>query len=234
MNFQNRLHTSEQLDNLALSGNVLSKTLGSLKLINTLFGMHRQLANAILRYCKSHPEKKTFHIVDIGCGGGDSIHYIAKKLARNSIQATFLGIDGNPKSVDYANALYAHTDAIEFIADDILSNQFHIPSCDLLISSHFMYHFRDTELLNFLNKIAQKDIQCFIFSELIRSKIAYILFTSSSFLLPISNMAKKDGLLAIQRAFTYAELEAIIEKSTLKNFSIKKKPWFRTLTQIEF
>ncbi|MFD2564168.1 methyltransferase domain-containing protein [Aquimarina rubra] len=232
MNFHARLHKAEQLDNLSLSGKVLLKTLTSLKLINILFGNHRQLVNSTLQYCRSKPEKKYFRILDLGCGGGDSIHSISQKLSQNGIQAYFLGIDGNQESIAYASSRYAHHDHIEFRTANILKDSFSIPECDLIVSSHFMYHFKDDELVTFIKKAKQKGIKHLIFSELKRSRFAYFLFKYSSLILPISKMAKKDGLLAIRRAFTIEELKIVLNKSDITNYTIDKKFWFRTLTKI--
>ncbi|WP_299214704.1 methyltransferase domain-containing protein [uncultured Aquimarina sp.] len=233
MNFNTRAHSTEQLDNLSLSGEVLLQTLSSLKFINTIFGNHRQLTNSLLEYCLANPEKKTFHIIDLGCGGGDSIHYIFKKLNRNNVKTSFLGIDGNPQSIAYATSKCKNHSIVKFKTDDILDKHFSIPKCDILISSHFMYHFKDGDLPIFLKKAQQKGISHVIFSELRRSKIAYRLFKYSSYIMPISSIAKKDGLVAIQRAFTRSELDFILNESNVKNYSISKKPWFRTLTKID-
>jgi len=149
------------------------------------------------------------------------------------IEASFIGIDGNPQSIVYANAQYGQSDRIKFMTADILDDEFHIPKSDLIISSHFVYHFKDEELLKFLRKAQNSGIKHLIFSELKRSRMAYVLFKYSSPVLPISQMAKKDGLVAIRRAFTFNELTSILDKSALKNYTISKKRWFRTLTQIE-
>ncbi|SEL16310.1 Methyltransferase domain-containing protein [Aquimarina amphilecti] len=229
MNLRIRLHTAEQLDNLSLSGKTLSKTLSSLKLINKLFGNHKQLAKSTLDYCIKNPNKKQFRIVDIGCGGGDSLYNISNTLNAKGIEATFLGIDGNPQSIRYASSKYNH---IQFKTDNILDHSFSIPDCDIIISSHFMYHFEDQELTEFIQRIREKGIKHIIFSELKRSKTAYFLFKYSSYFLPISKLAKQDGLIAIQRAFTVNELKSILDLSDVKNYTINEKFWFRTITKI--
>ncbi len=233
MNIQIRLDKSEQLDNLSLSGKALKKTLLSLKLINYYLGNHRQLGKAVLQYCKANPNKKEFRIVDLGCGGGDCIYYISKKLKKHDIKATFLGIDGNPNSISYARKNKERNDSINFITADILNDDFEIPNCDLLISSHFIYHFTDDTFINFLIKLKANEINHVIFSELYRSKVAYYLFKVGSYVAPISSMAKKDGLIAIQRAFTVKEMIAFIKKCNIKEFIITKKPLFRTITEID-
>ncbi|WP_024770582.1 methyltransferase domain-containing protein [Aquimarina macrocephali] len=232
MNLRVRLHKPEQLDNLSLSGGILDTTLASLKFINTYFGNHRQLSKAILHYCITHPTIEKIHIVDIGCGGGDCIAHISETLKKHNMKATFTGIDGNPKSISYAQQNNPDPTHISFNAANILDKDFALPNCDLLISSHFIYHFNNEHLIYFLKKLQSNTVKHIIFSELYRSKMAYHMFKTIRFMLPVSDMAKKDGLIAIQRAFTNKELETIIRKSTIEKHSITKKPFFRMIAQI--
>ncbi|WP_158250453.1 methyltransferase domain-containing protein [Aquimarina sp. I32.4] len=234
MNHKIRLQQPEQLDNLSLSGLSLQNTLSSLKFINTFFGTHRQLSKSIVSYCKSKPTVKTFNIVDIGCGGGDCIAYISKELKKQNIAAVLTGIDGNPESISYAIQQNSNNSFINYMVADILDVNFVPPPCDILISSHFIYHFNTKNLHLFLNKIQPKKIKHVIFSELNRNILAYYAFKTIQIILPISRIAKKDGLIAIQRAFTYKELKTILQNNGIRKYKILKKPFFRMIAQITF
>ncbi len=233
-NLNTRLHASERLDNLSLSGKPLKKTLKSLKLINRIFGNHKQLSRAIQDYCKKNEDLKVFHIVDLGCGGGDCIQYLAKKLAQKEISIIFTGIDGNPNSIAYAKKNNIHNQNVNYKVDNILDSNFVVPDCDILISSHFMYHFKDEELLSFLRKIQGGNVKHVIFSELYRNKVAYYLFKFVRHLLPMSEIAKKDGLIAIKRAFSIEEFKKVIRAFGIKKFKIRKKPFFRMIVKLDF
>lgn len=191
MNLQVRLHTSEQLDNLSLSGKALHTTLSSLGLINRFFGNHQQLSKAVVCCIKTYAKTKKVHILDLGCGGGDCISHISKKLKKKEIAASFTGIDGNPESVAYAVQNNPNPLFIDFSTANILDEKFIVPDCDLLMSSHFIYHFKNEDLTRFLKKIQSKKIKHVIFNELYRSKIAYYIFKLVSGILPISNMQKR-------------------------------------------
>ncbi|GAA4274048.1 methyltransferase domain-containing protein [Aquimarina gracilis] len=230
---QNRLHTPEELDNLSLSGTPLKRTLQSLKFINSVLGNHRQLGTAVLEYCRANQNTNEIHIVDLGCGGGDCITYLSKKLEKSRVKAHFIGIDGNPHSIDYAIKNNPNPKQIDYKVANIIDPAFKVPDCDLLISSHFMYHFDNEGLLVFLKKIESGTIKHVIFSELYRNVIAYYLFKFIRHLLPISHIAKKDGLIAIQRAFSVFELKKIIEDFGIKKFKILKKPFFRLIIKID-
>lgn len=226
-----RYKQKEQLDNLSLSGNLLHKTLSSLGWINRFFGNYDQLAKAVRDYCKKASINSTLVIVDIGCGGGDVIFHLHKKLNKLGIKNSFIGIDGNRSTIKWASSNYKNK-TFRFLQADILDPNFIIPDCDLLISSHFIYHFENEQLVLFLNKIKKSNTKHIIFSELYRSSIAYYLFKMVSPILPISKIAKEDGALAIKRAFTPKEIEEIILKSDITNYQIKKKLWFRMIIKM--
>ena len=140
-----------------------------------------------------------------------------------------IGIDGNQNSLDYARLKSGNK--IEFVQADILDSNFQLPECDLLISSHFVYHFQDKAFVDFLQKSKSKVSQAMIFSELRRSYIARILFYPISIF--FSKMVRSDGLKAIQRSFTKSELSGLIEEAGFQNYSVKNRLIFRLLAVIE-
>lgn len=217
----NRSHVSENLDDLDLSGELLTKTLDGLSVINSFFGNSSQTLKTIQKISKKN---RIEMIVDLGCGGGDNLRKLAIWFQLQNQEIQLIGIDGNQNSLEYAKS---KDDKTAYIQADILHENFEIPACDVLISSHFMYHFSDCELIEFLKKSKDKVVTAIVFSELQRSKVAYLLFKIFSFLMPFSTMVKQDGLLAIKRSFTKKELKEILKKAGIKNYSLQWKWWFR-------
>lgn len=215
----------EKLDDLSLQGEPLHKALKSLAWINRWFGNQRAVINAILSICEK--EKKPLHIIDLGCGGGDLILAVAKALRKKGIEFTITGIDGNANSLGYAEINCAGFAEIKFLHADILNDEFKIEPCDILISSHFIYHFSEEGLIRFLRNNSPVIARAIIFSELERRRFAILLFKLGRFLLPISKLAKQDGLLAIKRSFTKKEWLSILQKTGISSFSLQRVPLFR-------
>lgn len=220
-----RSHITEDLDNLELQGNELEKTLNGLSKINRWFGNSKQTLKAVQQEFKKHDIKT---IVDLGCGGGDNLIAIAKWCQAENKKVKLIGIDGNQHSLEYAKSKTNFD--IEFIHADILSPNFEIPDCDLLISSHFVYHFKDDELVDFLKKAKNKVSKTIIFSELERNRLAYFLFNFSGVF--FSKMIRSDGLKAIKRSFKKSELVRIVHKAGIDTFTIERTMWFRLLLTI--
>ena len=217
-----RSHIKEDLDNLELQGKELEKTLKGLSKINQWFGNTKSTLKDVQEQFQKH-EIKT--IVDLGCGGGDNLLAIAKWYQEKNKKVKLIGIDGNQHSLNFAKTKSDFN--IEYHKADILHPDFQIPKCDLLISSHFVYHFKDDELIGFLQRAKEKVSKTIIFSELNRSPSAYFLFWFSGLI--FSKQIRSDGLKAIKRSFKKSELISIVQKAGINTFTIQSKRWFRLL-----
>lgn len=231
MFLQERLHQAEQLDNFELSGPALGRTLLELQRINSLFGNVRTLSGAVMETIESLG-LSSVKIVDLGCGSGDVLAAIARKAGRKGITVELLGIDGNANSLAFGQECWSTYPNLEFLAADILSDTFMLPPCDILISSHFLYHFPDEELVTFLNKHLQTVSHAAIFSELDRHFLALHLFKFVSLLLGFSPITRKDGQTAVRRAFRQEELAQIVDQLEFTNSRLQYKWAFRHLLSI--
>lgn len=227
---KSRLTESEKLDDLSLQGEHLHKALQSLAWINRWFGNHRSVIKAI--HAVSKKQEKPLRIIDLGCGGGDLMLAVARSLKQRKIAFGITCIDGNANSLAYAQEKCAAYSEINFLQADILNDQFSIQPCDILISSHFIYHFTEEKLASFLINNGPAVSTAIIFSELERNGLALRLFKFSSLLLPISKLAKEDGLLAIQRSFTIKEWVFMMQQSGIVAYRLQSVPLFRILLTI--
>ena len=216
------------MDDFSLQGVELERTLDGLSVINKFLGNTDATLSSVIEVLANNSGELT--IVDLGCGGGDNLREIGKWCFKNNRIINLIGIDGNPNILEFAKSKVGIS--IEYIQGDILSPNFRLPECDILISSHFMYHFSDAELVRFIDSCKSKVTTEIIFSELVRSSFAYSLFKYMGFLLPFSSMVKNDGLLAISRSFRKNELKSIMQKTKFTQYTIKSKWAFRCLLTI--
>jgi len=225
-----RQFVSEEMDNLDLAGSTLTSTLTGLSRINKFLGN----SNAVLRHLKPiiRQSKTPLKIIDLGCGGGDLLLSIAEFCETQNISIQLIGMDGNPNIVKYCIDRSQQFPMLQFQVADILDSNFQLPQCDLLISSHFMYHFTDAQLIHFLKHSKEKVSTKIIFSDLQRSVISYRLFQLIGLVFRFPPMIRKDGLKAITRSFRRRELERIIKGAGITHYSVKWKWAFRYLVEI--
>ena len=221
-----RSHIVEDLDNFDFHGKELEKTLDGLSKINRWFGNTNQTLKLVQEQIEKHQIKT---IVDLGCGGGDNLRAIAQWCEEQNKDIKLIGIDGNEHVLEYAKS--KGSEKIEYRQADILNKDFKIPACDLLMSSHFIYHFEDEKLIGFLKKVKQKVKKRVIFSELERNIFAFLLFTFIGGV--FGRIVRSDGLKAIKRAFRKKEIETIIQESGFQDYSVQRKFWFRLLVKAD-
>ncbi len=224
---------AEQLDDLNLSGMTLERTLRELATINRWFGNYRCIRNGIRKFLHQHPDH-SLTIVDLGCGGGDTLIMLAKWLGRQNIQAQLIGIDGNRHSLAYANRHSTGFDNLTWQQADILNDEFLVPPCDLVISTHFLYHIEDEVLIKFLNRQQANIRRGWVVSELIRAPFAILGFQILSRIIGFSRMTREDGVLAVQRARTQKEWQSLLSTSDHGEFQVTRTWIFRLQLLISY
>lgn len=224
---------AEQLDNLNLSGMTLERTLRELATINRWSGNYRCIRNGIRKFLHQHPGQ-SLTIVDLGCGGGDTLIMLAKWLDRQNIPTQLIGVDGNRHSLAYAKKQSTGLDHIRWLEADILNDEFLVPPCDLLISTHFLYHMEDQVLIEFLNRQHTNIRRGWVVSELTRAPFAILGFQLLSRIIGFSKMTREDGVLAVQRALTQKEWQSLLSASDHGKFQVTRTWIFRLQLLISY
>ncbi len=229
--FKNRSQEQEQLDVLNVTGDLLAETMDGLAFINRFLGNKNSVKSSLKKVISA--ETKSISIIDLGCGGGDSLRAMADLLRSHGIKARLLGVDGNPAMIDYATSKSTDYPEIRYQCANIMAGEFIIESCDVLCSTHFIYHFEDEALAEFLKQNRSKVSTAIIFSDLQRHWLPYILFWFISSVLPFNRILREDGLAAIRRAYIRKDLENILRMAELRNYELKWKWAFRYQTVID-
>lgn len=213
------------MDDFTMEGALLRDTLDKLGSINKWLGGNNIIINGLKQLLKNKPKTATYRIADLGCGHGDILRLIADFGRKNGYKFQLIGIDANKDAIGYAKDLSVNYPEINFVIEDVFSDNFKNTTYDIVLATLFLHHFKEEEL-NKLLKIIHRQVQIGILvNDLHRSIIAYRLF---SFLaLFISNdMIKEDGLTSILRAFKRNELESITKTQNF-NATITWKWAFR-------
>lgn len=226
-----RSKKQEALDNLNLSGKKLEQTLRQLAFINKSLGNTSSLIAEVLKVAEEH-QLKEIKVIDLGCGGGDVLTVLAKKLKRKGITYSLVGVDGNMHALEHAKKASQHISSLNFKQADILAKDFELDACDILISSHFMYHFEEEALIQFLRKHKTSVKYSILISELERSKWSFLLFRMFSPLFGFNQMVKADGLTAIQRAYKRSEIKQLLSIFGQGSVQIIPKFFFRMIIKI--
>jgi len=211
-----RSNKSEIMDDFTMKGELLRDTLDKLGSINKWLGGNSITIDGIKQLLKGNSKDKTYSIIDLGCGHGDILRLVADFGRKKGYKFKLIGIDANQDTIDYANELSENYPELTFRNEDIFSDEFQKINYDIALTTLFLHHFKEEEIVDLLSSLSNKATLGIVVNDLQRSEIAYGLFKLLG--LVISNyMIKQDGLTSILRAFKREDLERISNKLNLKS-----------------
>ena len=226
-----RTDKEELMDDFSIGGDLLRDTLDKLENINRWLGGNKVTITGLKTILKNHSKNKEISIVDIGCGHGDILRDVAIFGRKNGFIFKLIGIDANPTAILYANQLSKEYPEISFQTEDVFSEEFQDRQFDVVLATLFLHHFKEEELVLFLQNTVKQAKFGIVVNDLHRHKIAYYLFMMLSIFIK-NNMIIEDGLTSVLRGFKRKELKKIAEELTLKT-QISWKWAFRFLWIIQ-
>lgn len=177
----------ELMDSPDVAGPILDKFHKDLARVHMLLGSFPTIEKFI-----RNDDRPVRSVVDIGCGGGDLLKYLRRKL-----QTEVTGIDPKPgKPTD-----------IPIIAANAITDP--LPRADVAVSSFVAHHLSPEENIAMIRNVS-KSCRRFVILDLVRHAIPLWLFTI--FICPlIGHEAAVDGRQSVRRAYTPAEFRDIVQ-----------------------
>jgi 2-polyprenyl-3-methyl-5-hydroxy-6-metoxy-1,4-benzoquinol methylase len=227
--FKYRSQQTEWMDDPEIAKELLHQNLTELDILNRKTRGHQSSIKALRKLVSSNHRK--LHLVDLGCGSGDVLKYMARWARKNKISARFTGIDSNPHAISYLIENCKNYPEISGVATKYQDYLKQKNPVDIFHSSLFCHHLDDSELLELLVQFKENAKLGFIVNDIIRSPFSYyssIIFTR---LANASALAKHDGPISVLRAFKISEIKQLMEKIDIFDYDIKISWGFRfTLT----
>jgi 2-polyprenyl-3-methyl-5-hydroxy-6-metoxy-1,4-benzoquinol methylase len=212
----------ELLDSENIPKEDLFQNLKELNTINTLLGGYNISFFALKKIINP---KKTYTLIDIGCGGGDTLKQIYAWAKKNKCVIHLSGIDIKPVCIEYAKTNTANQN-INYICDDYRKVFNHIQQVDIIHACLFCHHLSEAELIE-LVKFSENNKTILIINDLERNVFAYYAIKILTKLFSKSYLVKNDAPLSVARGFKKHEWLDILAKSGVKNYSVKNKWAFR-------
>ena len=222
----------EMMDGPLDNPEILYQNLGEIRFINKLTALYSLQFNEIRRLIPRSLER--VEIVDIGCGGGDFLHYLhnqRKHLPKNTILS---GLDNEPEALKYAHQKFPqlkHT--VNWQCQDYKSWLEDDQKTDIICCNLFCHHLNDDDIANLLEKASKKARLGLIINDLHRHPIAYYSIKLLTRLFSSSAYTKNDAPLSVLRSFTRKDWKKFIDSTENKGdayvWEVKWLPTFRYL-----
>ncbi|HUQ46997.1 MAG TPA: methyltransferase domain-containing protein [Gemmatimonadaceae bacterium] len=199
-----RLRGVELLDDPAVSGELMIRSMSDVARANALFGGRRAAIEELRLVLPTIGTKAS--MLDVGTGRGD-IPAAARIVAKDiGVDLWTVGLDLSLPLVKEnrgSNDVVALGDAIRLPFSD--------KSIDVVMSSQMLHHFQFEDAVKVvveLNRVARKKV---IVSDLRRSVFAAAGIWAASFPLGFHPVSRHDGVVSVMRGFTPNELTEIVK-----------------------
>jgi len=224
--FAYRSDQTELLDEKNIPFEAIRQNMKELNKINHFLGGHRITLQGFKELIKNKAQKE-WHVLEIGCGGGDNLRVIRDWAERHQINVHLTGIDMNPECIAYAQTVPENA-GIYFIISDyrdvILEQPTHI-----IFSSLFCHHFSQDQLKGQLEWMHKHATHGFFINDLHRHPLAYYSIKWLTTFLSRSELVKNDAPISVLRGFRKTELIDLMKASAMKDVQILWRWAFRWL-----
>ncbi len=219
IDFKKRSYQKEHMDNFESKGDVISKTLTELNIINQWLGGYKVTISGLnkLLFGKKITE---LQIADMGCGGGHTLKEIFKWSKKNNYRVKFFGIDANPNIIEVARKTTKELKDIELVTGNVLEQDLNGYSFDIINCTLLIHHFNDEELVLFLKKMSASARIGIVINDLHRNWFAYYSIAILTKLFSRSSMVRNDAPLSVLRAFDRSELYNILSKAGINDYEL--------------
>jgi len=225
--FAYRSYQAELLDAPDIPRQLLFQNLQELDFVNRTLGGHAITLSGIKKLITD--KNKTYHIVDIGCGGGDAMKQIAKWAKPNGYNVTLTGVDMNADAIDYMNESCKKYPQITGVVSDYRTFLKSNIKVDIIHCSLFCHHLKDDELVELFSYLKQYPQTGFVINDLQRHWFAYYSIKYLTRMFNGSVLVKNDAPLSVLRGFRKTELNTLFKKAEITHVDIKWKWAFRYL-----
>lgn len=217
-----RSYKKELLDGDNIPEEDLFRNLKELDTINHLLGGYNISFSALKQILK---KDKTYTLVDIGCGGGDTLKRINSWKNKEGLKLNLVGVDIKPVCIKYSEQ-QNQNNGIKFICDDYRNSFKHVPQIDVIHACLFCHHLTEEEIIELI-KFSIQHKTMLVVNDLERNPIAYYAIKLLTKLFSNSYLVKNDAPLSVARGFKRKEWLEMIHKAGAKKYVVKNKWAFR-------
>ncbi|WP_425863311.1 class I SAM-dependent methyltransferase [Arthrobacter sp. TWP1-1] len=200
----------EEMDKPGCDPAKLARTYAQFPLINRVVSRWHSVYKHQIKPLLSPTQETT--LLDIGCGGGDIAADLARWAARDGLRLAITAIDPDSRAIDFARTATTSTPqpGVTFRCAHSASLVAEGAMFDVVISNHMLHHLTPGEFQGLLHDSALLARRAVIHSDIVRSPLAYALFSVGTLPFFPGSFIRTDGLTSIRRSYTAPELRAVL------------------------
>ena len=188
----------------------LRECLHDIARVNRLTRAHAPTYHWLNHFYRMLPRQQhPIHIVDVGCGYGDTLRRIHEWAEDRGLPVILTGIDLNPNAIRAAREATL-PGTVTFLAGNAFD--FQPPEGnDIVISSLLMHHLQNHEIVEFLVWMESVARFGWFINDLHRQAVPYHLFRLLSRFTNWHRFVKHDGAVSILRSFRHDDWHSLLK-----------------------
>ena len=196
--------------------------------VNRWLGGASAVVNHLSRWSRSWKKTDTIRILDIATGCGDIPLAISRWAAKAGFKVQIVAVDCHETTLELAAEHLAAEGAvgnIQLMAGDALKLPFSPGSFDYCITSMFLHHLPDIEVLTVLRIMDRLATRGVIWNDLCRNQRAY--WMAKFITLPLNDIVRFDGPVSVLAGFKKHEVLDIRARLSLNYTQYQLHFWHR-------
>jgi 2-polyprenyl-3-methyl-5-hydroxy-6-metoxy-1,4-benzoquinol methylase len=197
-------YAEEMMDGTTLSIEELLLVESALDRINFLSGSFFRVAEWLADQYKVHhnSSREEFTFLDIGCGGGGLLRYLADFAFKKALSIKFFGVDTNSKLISIAQLKSKDKHFIEYSSERLETT---IRSYSLIYSNLVLHHIAPEEIDAFLTLTKQRAKIATRHEDIARSIPGLLLAKIIPHLVTTSPIVHHDAVVSVYRSYSKSE-----------------------------
>ena len=217
----------ELMDQPGLDPQLHAQALRGLRRINrwsrSVAMLWRQLKLELLyKQQRTSNFRAELHVLDVACGGGDTVVALASRAQRSSLPICVDGCDFSATAVELAKheADRENLDHVNFFIADALHDQ--LPAdYDVVMCSLFLHHLDELEAVRLLQQM-QVARQAVLVNDLRRTRLGFYLAYLGTRILSRSRIVHTDGPLSVRAAWAEPEVADVARQAGMVNVRFER------------
>ena len=201
-----RRYDAELMDRDDNPRDVLELALADLDRVNRWLGGRTNLLSELDPWLAPREDGRPLRVLDVGTGGADLPRALVERARARDLAIEVVGVDRDPHTAAIAEEAVRDDREIEIVRADAFALPFEARSFDLVITSLFLHHFVEDDIVRLLREFARVGERAIVINDLHRNWIPWGFIWLVGHVTLRQKMFRHDAPLSVLRGFTADEL----------------------------
>jgi ubiquinone/menaquinone biosynthesis C-methylase UbiE len=217
----------ELLDGVTPDQSELAANFRDIRRVNQLLGGTGVVLRHLPPLLAAIPLGRPVTILDLATGAADIPVAIARWARRRDLPLTIIASDHAPAVLSIAGEHVAGYPEITLATYDARAVPLPDRHVDIVLCSLSLHHFTPADAVRVLREMDRLARTGFILNDLRRGRLAYAAAWLAARFTTRNRLTRHDAPLSVRRAYTPAELAALLRRAGIDDATISTHPWFR-------